>query len=60
MAEKKKATKKVAKSEGKVVKVGDGYRADVADSSGKVVMQSMTFPTKKQAEEVMKLLLAKL
>ena len=50
----------MARPEGKVVKVGDGYRADVADSSGKVVMQSLTFASKKKAEEVMKLLLAKL
>ena len=50
MADKKKPTKKAAKSEAEVVKHKDGYRVELTDPSGKLVFHSLPFPTTKQAE----------
>jgi|TARA_R100001163_G_C5049494_1_gene186418 hypothetical protein len=54
MADKKKATKKAAKSEAKVVKCGDAYRVECVDGSGKLTRHSQKVPTKKEAEALLK------
>ena len=54
MADKKKATKKAAKSEAKVVKGGDAYRVECVDGSGKLTRHSQKVPTKKEAEALLK------
>jgi hypothetical protein len=54
MIEKKKAAKKAARSECKVVDCGDGFRVEFTDSSGKLTRHSQKVSTKKGAEVLLK------